>query len=55
MIKNTENVTSFLMGAANLLNSSRQFDDIYRHIILENKKQIYAEYFNLNNKIKHYK
>ena len=55
MIKNTENVTSFLMGAANLLNSSRQFDDIYRHIVLENKKQIYAEYFNLNNKIKHYK
>ena len=55
MIKNNENVTAFLMGAADLLNSSRQFDDIYHHLIRENKKQIYAEYFNLNNKIKHYK
>ena len=43
------------MKAAQLLNSSRQFDDIYRQIVTDNKKQIYAEFFNLNNKIKHYK
>ena len=55
MIKNNENVTAFLMKAAQLLNSSRQFDDIYRQIVTDNKKQIYAEFFNLNNKIKHYK
>ena len=55
MIKNTENVTSFLMGAAELLNTSRQFSDIYRQIIDKNKKNVYASYFNLNNKIKKYK
>ena len=39
MIKNTENVTSFLLGAAELLNTSRQFSDIYRQIIDNNSNQ----------------
>ena len=55
MIKNAEVVSSFLADAAQLLNTSRQFSDIYRQIINNNRKNVYAEYFNLNNKIKHYK
>ena len=55
MIKSNEVVTSFLGSASELLNTSRQFSDIYRQIINNNRKNIYAEYFNLNNKIKHYK
>ena len=55
MIKNPEVVSLFLKDAENLLNTSRQFSDIYRQILFNNKKNIYAEYFNLNNKIKHYK
>ena len=55
MIKNAEVVTSFLADAAELLNTSRQFSAIYRQIMTNNRKNVYAEYFNLNNKIKHYK
>ena len=55
MIKNQEVISAFLGEAAQLLNTSRQFSDIYRQIIVNNKKNVYAEYFNLNNKIKHYK
>ena len=55
MIRTNENVTSFLAGATELLNTSRQFSDIYRYIVTNNKKSVYAEYFNLNNKIKKYK
>jgi acyl carrier protein len=55
MVKNQEAVSLFLAEASQLLNTSRQFSDIYRQIIVNNKKNIYAEYFNLNNKIKHYK
>lgn len=55
MVKNNEVVSSFLAGATNLLNTSRQFSDIYREIINNNRKNIYAEYFNINNKIKRYK
>ena len=55
MIRTNENVTSFLAGATELLNTSRQFSDIYRYIVTNNRKNVYAEYFNLNNKIKHYK
>ena len=55
MIKNNEVIASFLGSASELLNTSRQFSDIYRQIIVNNRKCIYAEYFNLNNKIKHYK
>ena len=55
MIKNPEVITSFLGSASELLNTSRQFSDIYRQIVVNNRKNIYAEYFNLNNKIKHYK
>ncbi len=55
MIKNPEVVSAFLADAEKLLNTSRQFSAIYRQIIDSNKKNVYAEYFNLNNKIKHYK
>ena len=55
MIRTHENVASFLAGATELLNTSRQFSDIYRFVIEKNRKNIYCEYFNLNNKIKHYK
>ena len=55
MIRNNDNVTSFLAGAATLLNTSRQFSVIYRYIINNNRKNVYAEYYNINNKIKHYK
>ena len=55
MKRTNENVTAFLSGATTLLNTSRQFSDIYRYIVNNNRKNVYAEYFNLNNKIKHYK
>ena len=55
MIKNTENVTAFLMSASDLLNTSRQFSDIYRQIVETNKKNVYAAYFDFKNKIKKYK
>ena len=55
MIKNKEVISLFLADAAELLNTSRQFSDIYRQIINKNRKNVYAEFFNLNNKIKHYK
>ena len=48
MIKNADVVSSFLAGAAELLNTSRQFSDIYRKIINDNRKNVYAEFFNLN-------
>ena len=55
MNRTNENVTAFLAGATQLLNTSRQFSDIYRYIIDNNKKNVYAEYFGAKNKIKHYK
>ena len=55
MIRNNDNVTSFLAGATELLNTPRQFSTIYRYIVTKNKKNVYAEYYNANNKIKHYK
>ena len=55
MIKNADVITSFLGDAAELLNTSRQFSAIYLHLMANNRKNVYAEYFNLNNKIKHYK
>ena len=55
MIRNNDNVTSFLAGATELLNTSRQFSAIYRYIVGKNKKNVYAEFYNANNKIKHYK
>ena len=55
MNRTNENVTAFLQGATHLLNTSRQFSDIYRYIVDNNKKNVYAEYFGANNKLKHYK
>ena len=55
MIRSNENVTAFLAGATELLNTSRQFSDIYRYIVNNNRKNVYAEFYGVNNKIKHYK
>ena len=55
MIRNNDNVTSFMAGATELLNTSRQFSAIYSNLISKNRKNIYCEYYNGNNKIKHYK
>ena len=55
MIRNNDNVTAFLAGATDLLNTSRQFSDIYRYIVVNNRKNVYAEYSSVNNKVKHYK
>ena len=33
MKRTNENVTAFLSGATTLLNTSRQFSDIYRYIV----------------------
>ena len=55
MNRTNENVTAFLAGATELLNTSRQFSDIYRYIVNNNKKNVYAEYYGANNKLKHYK
>ena len=55
MNRTHENVTAFLKEATQLLNTSRQFSDIYRYIVTNNRKEVYAEYFSLNNKIKKYK
>ena len=55
MIRNNDNVTAFLAGATDLLNTSRQFSDIYRYIVVNNRKNVYAEHSSVNNKVKHYK
>ena len=55
MIRNNDNVTLFLAGATELFNTSRQFSEIYRYIVNKNRKNVYAEYYNANSKIKHYK
>ena len=55
MNRTNENVTAFLAGATELLNTSRQFSDIYRYIVNNNKKNVYAEFFGPKNKLKHYK
>ena len=50
-----EIVSQFLAGASSLLNTKRRFQDIYEKMMNDNRKNVYAEYFNLNNKIKNYK
>ena len=55
MNRTNENVSAFLAGATQLLNTARQFSDIYRYIVDNNKKNIYAEFVGVKNKIKHYK
>lgn len=55
MSKKPEIVTSFLYKAAKLLNTKQQFSDIYNEIFVSNQKQVYAEYFDVNNKTKKYR
>ena len=55
MKKNNETVSQFLGGASRLLNTNRRFQDIYEMMMNDNRKNVYAEFFNLTNKIKHYK
>ena len=50
-----EVVSQFLSGAKQLLNTQCRFLDIYEKMINDNRKNVYAEFFNINNKIKHYK
>ena len=55
MKKNNETISQFLAGASRLLNTERRFQDIYQMMINDNRKNVYAEFFNLTNKIKKYK
>ena len=55
MKKNKEAINQFLGGAKRLLNTNRRFQDVYETMINDNRKNVYAEYFNLTNKIKRYK
>ena len=55
MKQNKEMVAQFIESAAALLETSRHFYNIYKQMMTANKKNVYAEYFNLNNKIKKYK
>ena len=48
-------IASFVQEAAALLKTSRRFSNIYQQMMTQNKKSVYAEYFNLNNRIKRYK
>ena len=48
-------IASFVQEAAALLKTSRRFSNIYQQMMTQNKKNVYAEYFNLNNRIKRYK
>ena len=55
MKQNKELVAQFIKSASALLETSRHFCNIYQHIMANNKKLVYAEFFNLNNRIKKYK
>ena len=52
---NKELVAQFVQGASALLKTSRRFSNIYHQMMEQNKKKVYAEFFNLNNRIKSYK
>ena len=55
MKNNKELVAQFIKGAAALLETSRNFCNIYAQMMHENRKSVYAEYSYLNNRIKKYK
>ena len=48
-------VTQYVLSAADLLKTSRHFVNIYQQLMHQNKKNVYAEFTVLNNRIKKYK
>ena len=48
-------VTQYILSAADLLKTSRHFVNIYQQLMHQNKKNVYAEFTGLNNRIKKYK
>ena len=48
-------VTQFVLSAADLLKTSRHFVNIYQQLMHQNKKNVYAEFTGVNNRIKKYK
>ena len=48
-------ITQFVLSAADLLKTSRHFVNIYQQMMHQNKKNVYAEFSGLNNRIKKYK
>lgn len=48
-------ITQYILSAADLLKTSRQFVNIYQQLMHQNKKNVYAEFTGLNNRIKKYK
>jgi acyl carrier protein len=48
-------ITQYILSAADLLKTSRHFVNIYQQLMHQNKKNVYAEFTGLNNRIKKYK
>ena len=48
-------VTQYVLSAADLLKTSRHFVNIYQQLMHQNKKNVYAEFTGVNNRIKKYK
>ena len=48
-------ITQYVLSAADLLKTSRHFVNIYQQLMHQNKKNVYAEFTGLNNRIKKYK
>ena len=48
-------ITQYVLSAADLLKTSRHFVNIYQQLMHQNKKNIYAEFTGVNNRIKKYK
>ena len=48
-------ITQYVLSAADLLKTSRHFVNIYQQLVHQNKKNVYAEFTGVNNRIKKYK
>ena len=48
-------ITQYVLSAADLLKTSRHFVNIYQQLMHQNKKNVYAEFTGVNNRIKKYK
>ena len=48
-------ITQYILSAADLLKTSRHFVNIYQQLMHQNKKNVYAEFTGVNNRIKKYK
>ena len=47
-------ITQYVLSAADLLKTSRHFVNIYQQLMHQNKKNVYAEFTGVNNRIKKY-